>query len=433
VPPRLLPRQEIDGDAMIPRHIHQFRNAVGDPGGWREKNIEFQHTLWSDIAAQTFIEREFGGALAKRYNACREPLERSLFFGAAVLLVRGGFYIDCNIDCLLPIAPLAQLKGDVIAVGDAGGTCSSFQAEQLGSGFLAARPRSALMGRLFAALASAPPAPGDTSGWRQVLRSLAEESGIAEKERINWAPPDTVLRFMRTSSQETAHDHTRISRNGVVVLDNVQPRLPFRWAGLLFLGHPRCGSSALSAMLKRAGLRVSHERLGPDGAVTWWLTGRRLAGAAWPAFTYGGSKNREVWLGGRILHYLRDPREAIPSIVLENEARLRENPSFRMRRRRLKERFDIDIGELDPPTAAATSYALWNKLAEDIARDGLVLVEKPDLSALLPEIPSLPLIRSNSSERKFGQNKPEIDIADAIRRSPREARSAIQRYLSIYD
>jgi hypothetical protein len=423
---------------MIPKFIHYYCNdsprvdARADySASWREKNPGFQHRMWSETAASAFIAEQFGKGIGKQFESRAVPLEKASLFAAAVLLVHGGFYVGCSLECLEPIEKFFELAGDVVAVSQSEGTSAQAGINPLARGFLGACPRAPQLGRMFAALATRQAVRDAVRGfsWRKELQ--AADFDEQEKSSITWLAPDVVQRFVRVHSQEDG-SNINSSQGDLAVQGEGAARAPVRWANLLFLGHPRCGSTALSAMLKSAGVRVEHERLGRDGAVSWWLVGRRIPDAAWPIFLHGPRENKEIWPGGRIFHYLRDPRDAIPSIVLENEARMRANPSFQLRRRTLRERFGVDINELDVPTAAATSYALWNRLAEELASDGVVLVEKPELSNFLPGVGSLIPHRANTSLRKFGTTKPDIDIADAIRRSPYEAREQMERYLSLY-
>jgi hypothetical protein len=204
---------------------------------------------------------------------------------------------------------------------------------------------------------------------------------------------------------------------------------------MMFVGHPRCGSKSLAAGLRAAGLRVGYEGYGEDGVVSWFHTGWRLPHAKQPVFSNAVGKDlpAEFWLSARVLHYIRDPREAIPSIVLENEAMDRTNNSFTYRRIRLKQRFGIDIGLLDPPAAAATSYALWNGLAEEAATDGLIFIEHPDLQRVIEgrDLPQLPHI--NTSRHLFGKDKPQIDVTAAVAASPEEAKPYLKKYFALYE
>ena len=387
--------------------------------------------MWSETAAAAFIAEQFGKGIGKQFESCAAPLEKASLFAAAVLLVHGGVYIGCSLECLQPIEKFFDLAGDVVAVSGCEEISAQAGINPLAQEFLAARPRAPQLGRMFAALATRQGAGDAVRGfsWHNELQAADFEE--QEKFSITWLAPDAIQRFVRVHSHDGGANANG-SRRGAALQGEAAARAPVRWANLLFLGHPRCGSTALSAMLKSAGVRVEHERLGRDGAVSWWLVGRRIPDAAWPIFLHGPRENKEIWPGGRIFHYLRDPRDAIPSIVLENEVRMRANPSFQLRRRTLRQRFGVDINELDVPTAAATSYALWNRLAEDLASDGVVLVEKPELSNVLPGIGPLTPSRANTSLRKFGTTKPDIDFADAVRRSPYEAREQMERYLSLY-
>ena len=420
---------------MFPRHIHQFLDGNYVPESlancvrsWQTNNPGFQYTLWSSEAASRLIEENFGSALSASFGGCTDPVLKCRLFRNVVLLVAGGVSVDMNTECLGPIEPLLQPDCEAVV-----GRLSALEAGASGDAgeieFLAARPGAQLLGRMLADLNSNAASTGTCrSAWES---SDLLDMGIATSTVTKLAP-SLLAQFV------TPQHLPRIAPPPVSGSDSLKQqeigaaRRTLRWCGYLFLGHPRCGSFALSAMLSAAGLRVGYEGPGPDGSVTWWQTAKRVPGVNWPSFWYGKSQNRQIWIAGRILHYLRDPREAIPSIVLENEFNGRQNNSFRTRRRVLDSRFDIDIGKLDAPAAAATSYALWNRIAEEAATDGPIFVEKPSLEKILPQLGPIPHRRRNDSVRKFGVQKPDIDVGDAIRRSPSEAQPTLQRYLSIY-
>ncbi len=197
----------------------------------------------------------------------------------------------------------------------------------------------------------------------------------------------------------------------------------------LFLGHPRCGSAALAAGLTEAGLPVGHERLEDAGMVSWWHTGFHAQG-----HRFGKSSQTFPALNvGRILHYLRRPADALPSIEIENEQNGRDNNSFRHRARVIKQTYGVDLAELTPPQAAAASYALWNRLAASISdADTPILVEKPDFSIVSPDLHAEALPVRNTTQKKFGVKKAERDLDYFLADAPADIRDAIEAAEALY-
>ena len=134
---------------------------------------------------------------------------------------------------------------------------------------------------------------------------------------------------------------------------------------ILAAGHPRCGSSYSSALLKAYGLDVSHEFMGVDGISSWMFAVyddenpyalNKLASTRY--FTHFDVQVQPV----------RDPRTAIPSIVTENKY---STESFEFRRQHIKIAFGVDISDFDREIEkAVASLVYWAKI---------IAKQKPDL------------------------------------------------------
>lgn len=429
---------------MIPRIIHQYSDGAAASAedhacaeSWRKWNTSWEYKLWPRDLARRFLSEYFGEGVATSFDDCTSPPVRILVFSSAVLLAFGGVYAAAQLECIRSIDNLV----DSIAQAAIGPVHRGENLDRLApiltEGLFAARKGACGAGRtLTAALGAIATGDAVQDVWRRLYMTEGLQNDTSELSTID---PELFREFVRPpkNTQLRKRGANEDSRRDARIMRLAPGRVPnrkfcVRWMGFLFLGHPRCGSRALSKMLFAAGLHVGHERPGPDGSVSWWHTGRLIRRALWPSFSHGAGDDGEIWLAGRIFHYLRDPREAIPSIVLENEFRGRDNNSFKVRRRVIERRFEVDIGELDALGAAATSYALWNKIAEDLATDGRVFVERPELSDPPAHLAPIPLLRRNDSERKFGTLKPGLDVMDSIRRSPAKARPLLERYLSLY-
>jgi hypothetical protein len=434
---------------VFPKHIHQYWGEVHPPEGvldlirtWRTKNPEFEHTLWSDSKARQFIGEHFGPQAGACFDACLYPAMRADVFRVAVLFVRGGFYVDSDEGCRQSIAPLADLPGEVILYHVTQRVRGRAK-DRIRNGFMAAQPGARFLGRLLAEIFSALIRRESKNLWlvtgpgklNQVYGALDE----AEKRTITILTHEQILRFTKPDWQlpykrEDSHWAVAVKRGAETIDAGVLPHIGgFDWARLVCLGHPRCGSASLAAALRDAGLQVGHEKLGVDGIVSWWHTGWRLPKTGWPVLKHSVGQRSGIWIAGKAFLYLRNPRDSIPSIILENEAQGRENNSFRFRRRVLNANFGIDIGDLDPPLAAATSYALWNRLAELSANCGYVLVEQPNLGAAFPTLELNLRDRMNTSLRKFRTATPDIDFNGTVARVPGEVRPWLDRYLGIYE
>lgn len=199
------------------------------------------------------------------------------------------------------------------------------------------------------------------------------------------------------------------------------------------LGHPRSGSAALSRGLRDLGLDVGHERPGKDGLVSWWHVGFLDDTNDGPVFRKS-NKTTPMIRADKIFFYIRDPKAAISSIVMENENHNRDNNSFRFRRRIILEKCGFDIGAMNEIAAAATSYICWNKLASDAAENARpILVEQPDLSIIRPDLCLAQLPRENTTQKKFGKQKIELSRAQIVENTPAEIRADLDVFESYYD
>src|SRR5689334_15979629 len=218
---------------MIPRCIHYYcdgaRRANADySASWREKNLGLQHRIWSETAASAYIAEQLGKGIGKQFET-RVSLEKAWLFAAAVLLVDGGFYVGCSLECLEPIEKFFDLAGDVIAVSEDEEASAQAGINPLARGFLAARPRAPQLGRMFAALATRQAARDATRAfsWRNELQAADLEE--QEKISITWLAPEVVQRFVRVHSQEDGAD-TNGRQRSLAVQGETVARAPVRWA-----------------------------------------------------------------------------------------------------------------------------------------------------------------------------------------------------------
>jgi hypothetical protein len=427
---------------MIPRRIHQFFGigVPGQPGelvsSWQRSNPGYEHILWSEEAASAFVVSQFGEYAGALFRECDVFALKYALFGHLVLLVHGGIYVDPGLECVSAIEPLIGSLNEHRAYGTLNLQRSTESESYKKFAVLAGGPGETFFGRMSADILNEIASGSEVSRFavRPDWRGIESRHG---EQAITLIEPGTAQYFWKWDSSESSISSTRDDLSTVARkphrLSEAVPTREVRWAKLLFLGHPRCGSGALAAMLTAAGVDIGHEKLKRDGAVSWWHTGNRIRNAGWPLFSSGTRERREIWLASSVFHYLRNPRHAIPSIILENEANGRENNSFKFRRQKLKKIFDVDIARMAVVEAAAVSYALWNNLAAGLATAGQVLVEYPQLGPPYSGLPLDAALRRNSSQRKFGKSAPEIDFRGVIAGSSDEVRRLLKQYASLYE
>jgi hypothetical protein len=139
---------------------------------------------------------------------------------------------------------------------------------------------------------------------------------------------------------------------------------------LLLVGHPRCGSGYMAQLLRSFGLDVGHGRMGSDGISSWMFAveDEQNPYAAGPL-----AVSRRDKCFGQVIHFVRDPRSAIPSIVRENR---HSQVSYAFRRKHILATFGIDLATgRTAIESALMSYIHWNKLIEAQPVDLRVRIE----------------------------------------------------------
>jgi hypothetical protein len=134
------------------------------------------------------------------------------------------------------------------------------------------------------------------------------------------------------------------------------PRESSRARRILVTGHPRCGSAYVTEVFVRLGVRLGHERPQRDGVCSWAYAVSDLT----PVFQ---EPRLARDLFGLTLSHVRDPRAAIPSIMLENT----NAQSLGFRRFHIFRALGIDImRRRDPVERAAESYLCWMRIVEQL-------------------------------------------------------------------
>ena len=146
---------------------------------------------------------------------------------------------------------------------------------------------------------------------------------------------------------------------------------------ILAIGHPRCGSGYVSELLKSCGLDVGHERMGQHG-ISSWMFAVEDDENPWARDPLALTRKHKHF--GHIIHFVRNPRTAIPSIIRENR---HAEKSYAFRRKHIMSTFGVDLDAAGSDVERAIlSYLYWNKLIEGQRVDLTVRVEDAEESAL---------------------------------------------------
>jgi GR25 family glycosyltransferase involved in LPS biosynthesis len=133
----------------------------------------------------------------------------------------------------------------------------------------------------------------------------------------------------------------------------------------LCIGHPRCGTTSISYYLTQMGYNVRHENMGQDGVSSWMLA---VEDKSYP---WGNVQDKFRYYFKNIIHVVRNPFDAIPSIILENKYSP-DNKSYKFRKKHIKQILNIDLPDidikhlslLDETELAIKTFIYWNKICE---------------------------------------------------------------------
>lgn len=140
-----------------------------------------------------------------------------------------------------------------------------------------------------------------------------------------------------------------------------------RYKFFLCIGHPRCGTGYISELLTKFGHPVGHESMKKNGVSSWLLA---VKSNNYPWGNIGNNKLRPInsFYFKNIIHVVRNPYSAIPSIILENKYAPK---SYNFRKKFIKQILNIDLppyksdGNLLYDTELAVlTFIHWNKICE---------------------------------------------------------------------
>lgn len=451
--------KKLYSSSIIPKTIMQYWHSSQLPADiaswvklWQQRNPDFQHRLFNDATAREYLSEHFPQSYVEAFNDCALPAMRCDFFRYAFIYHEGGVYVDAAISCTTPLADWLDLTADLILLKK-----EKWDGRPTNS-FIVGKARHPFMKKVLEECVTNIQNQVSNNVWLVtgpgVIKKLLESDDIAEKPELigyrlfkTHAPP-----HQNASHKKTEHWSKIQKQQSIFISGNTEVSPPKAKTKALpltiepgsnhkiklaLIGHPRCGSKSLAKYLTKTGLQIGHERLNNDGICSWWLTARRNPDNK--GFLYQTKDVKANVIPDLVCHFIRNPIDAIPSILIENEFNQRDNNSFRYRREVIKRHFGIDMAEHEALPAAALSYVYWNKLAEQAVPDLLIKVEDmaDDLLPIidyfsLSTITKIP--RLNTSVKKFGvSEKTAVDSETLLQTVTGKARLYLQAYLSLYE
>ena len=352
---------------------------------WKQKNPSFPHRQFNDETARTYIAEHFPPNYLAAFDACAIPAMRSDFFRYAYIYNEGGIYVDVSFSCATPLVEWLDFNNKVVFLlkKHVHIITNSFIAAQKGNEFIKAMLEQTVTnihnrtsanlwlvtgpGVIKQVLANTPPEDSPTLlDFRLFASHCPPGKDLAHKKESHWSAVQKEHSIF-TQGQQKITSSNIISTEAT----DTPSKLPVK---LLLIGHPSCGSKPLSQQLASAGLRIGHEKLGDDGICSWWLTSQRRP--ALNGFSHNTKTAKNILVPELLCHFIRDPLAAIPDILAENETNQRDTASFKHRRDVIKRKFQVDIANQEPLTAAVLSYVYWNRFAEEANPDVTIRVEK---------------------------------------------------------
>ena len=124
-------------ESRIPKTIIQFWNEVDRPEdidqlmqSWRHKNPDFEHLVFDDVRAETFIMNCCDARVLRAFRTANYPAMRADIFRLAYLAIHGGVYADADDLCRYSIADWFVGDAELLLVQEHLGT--------IGNNFIAA-------------------------------------------------------------------------------------------------------------------------------------------------------------------------------------------------------------------------------------------------------------------------------------------------------
>lgn len=204
----------------------------------------------------------------------------------------------------------------------------------------------------------------------------------------------------------------------------------------LCIGHPRCGISSISYYLTQMGYNVGHENMGENGVSSWILA---VEDENYP---WGNIKEKFRYYFKNVIHVVRNPYDAIPSIILENKYSP-GNKSYKFIKKHIKKILNINLPDvdfnnlslLDETELALKTIIYWNKICELCKPETICKVE--DISSLQKfntKNISIDTTKKNSNKKYDGKvyEKPTI-TNDIYEKLDANLKQELQNFCKKYD
>lgn len=173
----------------------------------------------------------------------------------------------------------------------------------------------------------------------------------------------------------------------------------------LILGHPRCGTGFMTKVMGKLGYQIGHEVMGRDGTSNWTYAIGDEVCFSWT------QHSANCYNFNRIIHCVRDPLKAIPSIAFTETCYNPMKPGkiyvykstmFRHKHLKFGNNGDTIFN------FAIRSFLGWNELIENKNPDLVVRIENvmDDMKISFPEIECVEL-PGPSNKRSHPEMKKE--------------------------
>ena len=172
---------------------------------------------------------------------------------------------------------------------------------------------------------------------------------------------------------------------------------------ILCIGHPRTGTNTITDYMNQLGYNIRHEKMGIDGCSSWMLAVNDND------YPWGNVKNINQYHFDKIVHIVRNPFDAIPSIILENKYGGNQK-SYNFRKRNIKKYLNIDLPNgkniKNNIETAIQTYIYWSKICELKKPDVVCKIENTDtLKAINPSNKKIIIKRKNKTKNKLYMGK----------------------------
>ena len=241
------------------------------------------------------------------------------------------------------------------------------------------------------------------------------------------------------SDNKNAIFKSEIHPKGLNKKDKIKQKNHFKrieYKDFLCIGHPRCGTKSISYYLNQMGYDVGHENMHKNGVSSWMLA---VEDKSYP---WGNINEKFRYYFKNVIHVVRNPYDAIPSIIIENKYSP-DNKSYKFRKKHIKKILNINFPDvdfnnvslLDETELAIKTFIYWNKICELCKPETICKIE--DISSLQKfNTKNLPVdtTKKNSKKKYLGKvyEKPYIsnDIYEKINDNLKQE---LQNFCKKYD